>query len=381
MSKQLKYYYRHKPQILAKKRVKYHNSKLASKQYENKQDKPEVKTKSINIFLREPFILNEGKEAQNKLFLHRNMVFESRHPQKSKRPICTQKCKIREGRKRVTRNMVYQAILLAIIPHRWLYLNELSSEIKEPRRTLIYHLNELIRTKWLIKVKGQKYMLNPLLQFLIENDFSSSYILDYACYKIDLFRLLCYPLRTIKNPVEFEAKVYWQKNPDGSRTEEVLPNNPKLWSVFHGILYIRAKMENGLEVQTFLPINAHYDYLKTRRMKKRVVNPHFCVPCDWRLFNVKESTYYSGFSEEANRSVKVHFDNSITIMYFPDYMCYWMFKQPYENAVEKWNGSEFIECTNENTLEKLFTLRFKEGLSRTELFEKMQLTIKRLGRH
>jgi len=51
-----------------------------------------------------------------------------------------------------------------------------------------------------------------------------------------------------------------------------------------------------------------------------------------------------------------------------------------EKAVKKWNGSEFIECTTPATLEKLFTFRFKDGLTRSKLFEKMGLTIKKLGR-
>jgi len=305
-----------------------------------------------------------------------SLVFESRVAKKKRSPIIYQHNGI--VRKRIKYNKVYRLIIASIYPFRWL-CSSWMIHVKESERSLRYHISELIRLKWLMRVQGQKIMLNPLLQFLLEHNVVSPKILEFACYKIDFHKLLNYPLTLIKNPIEFRAKVMWQKKPEGVKTTKIIPSTPQLWNIFHGILYITAKMKNGLEVQTFLPINYHYDSLKTKYMKKRVVNPHYTVPCEWDLFNIKECGYYSGFNKNANRRVKVHFDNSITVMFFKNSKGSWFYKEPYQKAIQKWNGSQFIECTTPEVLEKLFTLRFKNGLRRTELFKQLGLRVKRIN--
>jgi Lhr-like helicase len=57
-----------------------------------------------------------------------------------------------------------------------------------------------------------------------------------------------------------------------------------------------------------------------------------------------------------------------------------MFKQPYEKAVKKWNGYEYLEFCEFETVQKLFEARYIQGKRGSKLFRSLGLTRKKFSR-
>lgn len=150
------------------------------------------------------------------------------------------------------------------------------------------------------------------------------FILEYANYKLDLHKLLAYPLRLIENPVDFKCKFFGQDD---------------LKMLFNGVRVISATMPDGLEVGTILPVNLHAQFLQNRNTPKKIIIPHYYIPVEWGLFNIQECVYYSGFDEGLNQRCFIHFDNSISVYYEPKgSVRWWWNKQSYERVVKRWSG-------------------------------------------
>jgi hypothetical protein len=329
--------------------------------------------KSNGVFLHPPFVCLPGEKGLKQLLLTQKHYQVITSEEKSAIPYKYQngnlrKCRINQPNP-LLRDICFFISEEGMVNPRIIY----KRFDRIPERTLRYNFDLLVKRKWIIKALST-YQLNPLLDYLCDN-YHYYELLDYAMYSIDFHKLLCIPLYLIEKPVRFGVGVAWQSIPRvGSwGLFPSLEPAPKMRPVFHAILLIYAEMPDGLAIQTFLPVNYHYDFLKTRRMRKRIIDNHLCFPCDWNLFGGNQTAYYSGFSEGDRRRVSVHFDRSITLMFIAQRLEYELLKRPYERAIKKWNGSEFIECTTEDTIKRLFTLRFKDGYLGSELFSKMRL--------
>jgi hypothetical protein len=75
----------------------------------------------------------------------------------------------------------------------------------------------------------------------------------------------------------------------------------------------------------------------------------------------------------------LHFDNSISLLYAENLQVYWMFNKPYEKAVKKWNGYEYLEFCEFKTVQKLFEVGFIQGKRGSKLFRSLGLTHKKLS--
>lgn len=256
--------------------------------------------------------------------------------------------------KRQRFNSIYAEILKELLKNKRLFFRELGEKFIEPESSLFEHLAELRRLKWLVK-DCKQYFVNPLVEYMIKLSESDS-ILEYSNYKIDLFKLLSEPLRYIENPTEFEVKYY-------PRSQQ---HRPRLDPLFCGILLIKATMPNGLKIQTILPANKHGQH-GLRGTKDEDIY-HYCIPIDWNLFDIAESSSYGA------GKIFVHFDNSIRISYRRKNFWFSLAKDIQKN----WNSrtDQYLEVLNPNDFEILFTLRFQYGLRRTELFEKLELRFK-----
>ncbi len=255
-------------------------------------------------------------------------------------------------------NSIYGEILKELLMNKRLFFSELHQQFIEPESSLFEHLKELRRLKWLIK-DCKQYLVNPLVEYMMKLTKSYS-ILEYSNYKIDLFKLLNEPLKHIDNPTEFKVKYYPR---DRQQT-------PRLDPLFCGILYIRAKMKDGLELQTVLPVNRHAQHALKGAKQEDIY--HYCIPVNWELFDIAESSMYKG-----NR-ILIHFDNSIRISYRRKGFWFSLAKDIERN----WNSKsdQYLEVNNPNDFEILFTLRFQYGVRRTELFEKLGLKPKSMNR-
>jgi hypothetical protein len=250
------------------------------------------------------------------------------------------------------------------------------------QRSLRRYIKILVDTKWLIRV-GNAYTINPLLRFLILRlDSQYVYILDYSAFKIDLFDLLNYPLMKLLKHKAKKISVKFHER-----------NDKYLKPVFAGVVEIKAELENGCEVQTILPLNLHaQSQIVGRRKisKKPIVNrigmKHYCIPLKWRLFDVQKCEYWSQkrrtsrWDKNLRPLAFLHFDNSITLLYTRSLRVYWMFKQPYEKAVKKWNGYEYLEFCEFKTVQRLFHSRFVKCKRRFDLFKSLGLTRKKMSK-
>lgn len=278
------------------------------------------------------------------------------------------------------------SILRFIALSRFKYPFELYSEYSYVnKRTLRRKLNKLIELKWVIRIgksKYGRYTINPFLEFLIKLDAQFWFLLEFASSKIDLFDLLNIPLLNL-----LELR---KKNPKTYQVERVkvffYPSNKGYMKpIFCGVVQITLYLRNGAICSTILPINLHgqptivgYDKIDKKPIVEIHGIKHYCIPLKWSLFDVKETRFYSEWSEQAQRTVFLHFDNSIKILYQPDYQVYVMFKKPFDKAIEKWNGEQYIEFCEFETLRRLFESRFIKNKRRIDLFKELDLKLKLL---
>jgi hypothetical protein len=356
---------------IKRRQEKYMNSSLNKMLYQSMLQSRALGLGSTALFLDSPFVIEQSNATQNELLLPKNRYL-NKFDSTDKRSIYRyQNGKIRNYQRQRNNKLLRDIALFiteqAMVNPRIVY----NRFAKISERTLRYCLNLLEERKWIIKSLST-YEPNPLISYLFYNmDYFQ--LLHYSAYPIDLFKLLAAPLYLIDNPEEFEIKIEWQSIPEPWRYENhppaTLSADPKMRPIFHGILFINAKMPIGLNIQTFLPINYHCDYLTA----SKVVNNHICIPCYWELFGVLKPSYYSGYDAIAQRRGKVHFDRTISLMWFKNRWEYWIKKRPYLKATESWNGSQFIEFSTTYTIEELFTLRFKNGFQGDDLFTRMGL--------
>jgi len=234
--------------------------------------------------------------------------------------------------------------------------------------------------KWLIRV-GNSYNINPLLAYLIfRGDPQYVGLIEYSAIKVDLFDLLNYPLTKLLEQKAKKITIRFSER-----------NDKYLKPVFAGVVEIEAELSDGNKVQTILPLNLHAQSQivgRTRILKKPIVNPkgikHYCIPLRWRLFDVKKCEYWSRkrrtsrWEKNLRPLIFLHFDNSISLLYAENLQVYWMFKKPFEKAVKKWNGYEYLEFCEFETVKRLFHSRFVKGKRRLDLFKGLGLTYKSL---
>jgi len=280
-----------------------------------------------------------------------------------------------ERRKRIRINPLLPAILRFIEKQAFIWEIKLYFNFVK-KRSLRRYIKILVDTKWLVRA-GNTYEINPLLNYLIFRIGPQYvYLLDYSAFKIDLFDLLNYPLTKLLQHRAKKISVEFYERSD-----------KYLRPIFSGVVEIKAELEDGNEVQTILPLNLHAQAQivgRTRILRKPIVKrkgiKHYCIPIRWRLFDVKKSEYWSRkrrttrWDKNLKPLIFLHFDNSISLLYAEKLQVYWMFKKPYEKAIKKWNGYEYPEFCEFETVQRLFQSRFVDDKRGPDLFNSLGLT-------
>jgi hypothetical protein len=230
------------------------------------------------------------------------------------------------------------------------------------------------------------YRPNPFLEILTEIIGSDAYLRlgQYARIMVDFFDLLNVPLL---NAVKSGQKIVDTK-------VEFLKYQPSRCFVkafFEGLVYVKLTTETGQCFETYLPVNKHaaakikgYDRARKERIIDRHGFPHHTIPLKWSLFDIVESCEYakkrrqSRWDKNPTECIYIHFDNSFKILHYVDYTQYLVFKKPFEKLLEKvWSkkvqSCQYVEVSDFETLQRLFTLRFVEGKRRRELFDSLEL--------
>lgn len=259
-------------------------------------------------------------------------------------------------------------------------------------RTLRKYFTQLRDLKWIIKV-GMCYEVNPFLKALLRLDQDFCFLYEYASFKIDLFDLLNIPLMNLlelrkQNPRMYQVKkvkVVFHPFTRGSQSLGVR-------TVFYGVVGIRLSLKNDKVCETVLPVNYHAQpKIKgyNKDTKKRIMDlsgiDHYCIPLNWSIFDVVKPSYYSQkrrkkrWDKNLKPFLYVHFDNSISILYQPDYYTYSVLTKPFIKAIKKWNGEEYVEFNEFEVLERLFHARFVKNKRRANLFQDLGLTSRKMS--
>ena len=285
------------------------------------------------------------------------------------------------SKKKIRINQLLPTILMFVERQAFIWEIKRYFNFVNPR-SLRRYIKILVDKKWLIRV-GNSYKINPLLAFLIFRvDTQYVGLIEYSAIKVDLFDLLNYPLTKLLEQKAKKITVRFFER-----------NNKYLKPVFAGVVEIRAELSDGNKVQTILPLNLHAQSQivgRTKISKKPIVNPkgikHYCIPLRWRLLDVKRCEYWSRkrrtsrWDKNLKSLIFLHFDNSFSLLYAENLQVYWMFKKPYEKAVKKWSGYEYLEFCEFETVQKLFEARFIQGKRGSKLFRSLGLTQKKLSR-
>jgi hypothetical protein len=259
---------------------------------------------------------------------------------------------------------------------------------KLSKRQLRRAIETLLDLKWIIR-KGRGnfsiYRPNPFLEALINYEPKWILLCFYANLQIDFFDLLNVPLMNAKEQKIIDAKVKFleYKGLDSYYVDVF----------FEGLVYIKLTSDNGNILEAYLPCNQHasnkivgYDKKKKKPLTNPIGNIHHTIPLKWELFDVKESIEFSHkgrksrWTKVVEKYTYVHFDNSIKLLCFDKIDTaygknqYRLFGKPFEELLEKvWSkksyNCQYVEVSDFELLQKMFTLRFVDGKRRSELFD------------
>jgi hypothetical protein len=247
-------------------------------------------------------------------------------------------------------------------------------------------LQLLVNLKWLVRENRAdltSYRVNPFLEALKDLDEQYLTLCFYTKLEIDFFDLLNVPLinavRSGKKIVN--AKVEFDKFEMGSHAQWVR-------AFFEGLVHLELHTETGT-YETYLPVNKHasskiigYDHTSKKPITSNQFY-HHTIPLRWSLFDILES------SEFGKNCTYIHFDNSFKIIAYQDnkkdaygYYQDLMFRKPFEKIFEIKKGCwstencQYIEVSDFETLQKLFTYRFVDEKRRSKLFDSLGISYK-----
>jgi len=241
-------------------------------------------------------------------------------------------------------------------------------------------LAKLIKLKWIIRI-DKVYYLNPFLEALIRMKPAFRIFFRIASLQVDFFDLLNYPLLKLielrkKNTKAYRVERIELKIRKFRRGEA----NIRCRAFFWGFCLIRLHLaDNRGIVETILPINLHGQYIFTKNRFERELLPHFTIPLKWKIFGVKEAQFVSGWQDNLQKTLFIHFDNSIKVLAHPDMLIRLSLTRKFNKALEYWQNYEYVEVNDLRFLEEIFKARFIENKSGLKLFRRLGLTVKRLG--
>lgn len=233
---------------------------------------------------------------------------------------------------------------------------DVKNQLNMPRRTAQKYLLNLCKLRWCMKGRWVSYNdINPFLQmlFYLSPKNSGLFIKKYAPKQIDVLDLFAYPLFEAFNEKVNDVKFIWsQKEP--SFDKHYFPStiySVKFYPYFNGTVQIKAETDNQ-DYYVTLPYNIHW----TGR------NKHVTLPIPFKFYGVQECGY------STNESLKVHFDNSITVsipLGSASYTTKQLLKQwnmPHwsdmaNRFMHKYWKNEYVECFDFKTHEEIIKNR------------------------
>lgn len=381
-SKQLKYYYKHRPEIKLRRKNRYDNSKKthlkaitnnSNTNFLNNIEKSNVIKNPKDT----PTVWSENKENSRVLSLFDLVCYgqNTLHPERMSTNHALTK----------TTFFVLPSIVQSILFSEEATFSEIyaamelsSKENKLSNRQLRRRLQLLVNLKWLIK-RDVFYYPNPFLVELWNKNKKFTFnLVESARLKIDFFHLLNIPLLNAKNSNQQILKTE-VKFKNYQRTSE--------WhhAFFEGQVNITMVAENGDVYSTCLPVNFHASsgldgYCKVNKYKF----PHHTIPLSWSLFDVSEGKVYTkkGRTSRWSKNIEdyeyIHFDNSIKILCYPTRAQRLLFRDPFIHSLKKWNTKtcQYVEVSSFKLLDELFHYRFVKNLRRSQLFEALDLSYK-----
>ena len=383
-SNQLSYYYRNKDTINQQRRNTYRNNKTINS---NNQSTNQLITsnnqKSCNI-LEENFSKKTGcidlqtseKKPILSLFTLVDRAYRHTHGKSKDTPNTHSKTTFSFYPKYMQVEPLLQEIMLYMAIYKstsFGYSEFTTTFIHVNKFKLKREIQRLINLKWILRYgRGDLafYVINPFLEHLLEMNYKNyRWLLEYAPYKIDFFDVLNIPL------------ISFLKSGQKAKKIEITPHKTRIGQIKtifnYGYVTIRIHSETGEIYQTYLPVNLHGQPIFSGKKDKELFK-HLCVPLSWELFDIQDCKYYSGYDKELDKTVYVHFDNSISLLHNKSKF-YFGYEQ-WTNALEKWQGYQYLEFRDFKTLKELFTARFVKGKRRKDLFEAMGLELKTMQR-
>ncbi len=399
ISKQSSYYSKNKKSINRKRRLKY-------KQTQKKIDKNKRKNQNPNDIKNDFF--SSKIDDLNRLYNSLNKDLDGTEPE-SKAIMSFNDLinfainKLEKERKgllytapKTTRFFVLPEIVFYVGHNRIASFTDLEHFLKDKvsKRQLKRDMQQLVKLKWIVPYGSGgaiTYRPNPFLEAL--RDIDETYLLlgEYARLMIDFFDLLNVPLINVVSSGQkiVNAKVEFHKFDMGSHAQWVR-------TFFEGLVIITLISEKGNIFETYLPVNKHasskivgYDI----ETKKRITNPygfyHHTIPLKWELFDIIESSEFtkkgreSRWALELEEYIYIHFDNSFKIIQYNKKtpygnVQYLTFRKPFEKLLDKtWSkknaSCQYVEVSNFDTLQRLFTYRFVDCKRRSELFDALDI--------
>ncbi len=380
VSKQLRFYYNHNCEINKKRRKQYKDNKITdnrvSKDSKTKHKKQKPRDSKNHLFY---YNLKKKIEQYNdsKPVLSLNSLLSI---------ACIQLVPKDEyvlNPYAVTSSIFARPSLAAeVLVHEWQYYYEL--RIKFPTlsaRQLQRNLQALVKDKWLVRWGRGNYTTyypNPFLLALYNRNKQCAFLCEYSRLKVDFFDLLNIPLISAINQNITSAKV---------KFNSYVSQDAWVKAFFEGQITIKLQTDVGI-FETILPVNLHAANKlngsrivgKDKKTKKNIIKtvtnpfgfPHHTIPLAWCLFGILESSEYQ------NGNTYIHFDNSFKILKYESAKNAWgnwnylNFKKPFEKLLENvWStkGCQYVEVSDFDLLQRLFTERFVNQKRRKDLFD------------
>jgi hypothetical protein len=311
-----------------------------------------------------------------------------------------------------TRFFVLPEIVFYVGYFRSASFSDLEHYTKEKisKKQLKRDMQQLVKLKWIVPYGSGgaiTYRPNPFLEAL--RDIDETYLLlgEYSRLQIDFFDLLNLPLlNDVKSGEKIvSAKVEFHIFEMGSHAQWVR-------AFFEGLVSIILTSENGIKYESFFPVNKHgsskivgYDSETKKRMTIPYGFYHHTIPLKWSLFDIKESSEFSKkgrksrWAKEVEEYIYIHFDNSIKVIYnnMEDKKTkrvkekdvflqqqYLTFGKPFEKLLkDTWSkkdaSCQYVEVSDFETLQRLFTYRFIDGKRQLDLFNALEIKTKKVN--
>jgi hypothetical protein len=388
-SKQLTFYYRHRDKINRARRTHYkitHNRDKckAKKQKPNDRDRLSLYNQ-INAINQSLNRCKTDRDGKKKVILELNDLLNLAYDQIAPNLDYSQ-----IHRTTTTRNFARPFLAFQIAGNWEQFFWQIESEFKDAysKRQLRRALNDLLQLKWIVRLgRGDmtRYRANPFLEALTDVNRNWLMLCYYTQFDIDFFDLLNIPLINAQKEKIVDAKVSFHEY-KGKHAQWVQ-------IFFEGFVTIKLTAQDGSFFRSHLPVNRHagskitgYNPETKKPLINQIGNYHHTIPLKWELFEVKESVEFSRKGRKSRRAkvvekyIYVHFDNSIKLLCYDKIdnefgrYGYRVFGKPFEELLKNiWSkknyNCQYVEVSDFEVLQQMFTYRFVDGKRKAELFD------------